>query len=115
MKRYAIQESKEVSKYHLHEAVSMQTVINKVADHFKLIPDQILKTEPGAGKKNIPRRMAIYLCKQHTGATLMEIAEYFNVGHYSTISQTIQRFANDLKTDRASAKALNVLSQDLTP
>ena len=57
----------------------------------------------------------MYLCKQYTGATLSEIAGYFNVGHYSTVSQAVRRLKDGLQHDRALMKTVNVLSQDLTP
>jgi putative transposase len=70
--------------------------------------------EWGGGKKNLPRQMAMYLCKQYTGATLNEIAGYFKMGHYSTVSQAVRRLKDELQHDRLLMKTMNVLSQDLT-
>ena len=67
------------------------------------------------GAKNIPRWIAMKLCQQVGGAKLTEIADVFNVSHYSTISQTIGRLNRLMGDDRETEKIFNILSQDLTP
>ena len=115
IKPHARKASKEISRHHLHERMSMKSVINKVARYFEITLNEILQMERGGGKKNLPRQIAMYLCKHYTGATLSEIAGYFNVGHYSTVSQAVRRLKDELQHDRALTKTVNVLSQDLTP
>ncbi len=90
-------------------------MVEAVARYFKVAPNNILQAERGAGKKNIPRQVALYLCQALTGTTLVEMAAHFNVAHYSTVSKTIQRLKKEWQTDRAIANAINGLSQDLTP
>ena len=115
IKQHARKASKEISRHCLHERISMKSVLNKVARYFEITPNEILNVERGGGKKNLPRQIAMYLCKQYTGTTLNEIAEYFNVSHYSTVSQAVRRLSDELQQDRALTKMINVLSQDLTP
>ena len=55
------------------------------------------------------------LCQDYSGKTLNEIAGYFNVGLYYTVSQTIGRLNRILKDNRDLQKELNTISQDLTP
>ncbi len=55
------------------------------------------------------------LCQEVGGAKLTEIAKVFNVGHYSTVSQTIGRLNLLMYKDSRVAGEFNVLSQDLTP
>ena len=43
------------------------------------------------------------------------IAKEFNVGHYSTVSQTIRRLKEQMVDDKKLRKRVNKLSQDLTP
>ena len=59
--------------------------------------------------------MAMKLCQQIGGAKLTDIALLFNVGHYSTVSQTIGPLNKVLETDVELVECFNVLSQDLTP
>ena len=48
------------------------------------------------------------------GARLLEIANTFHVGHYSTVSQTIMRLNILLAKDAKLTSEFNMLSQDLT-
>jgi putative transposase len=54
------------------------------------------------------------LCQQCGEARLLDMAEVFHVGHYSTVSQTIGRLNKLLLEDDKLAMEFNVLSQDLT-
>ena len=115
IKKHINAHGREISRRDLGSMVSMTFVIDKVSDYFNLLPKDIVSTERGAGKKNTPRRIAMHLCQHHTGATLTEIAQQFNVAHYSTVSQTIKRLLHSKKDDVIIQRAINVLSQDLTP
>ena len=54
-------------------------------------------------------------CQEVGGAKLTEIAKVFNVGHYSTVSQTIGRLNLLMNKDTRVVGEFNMLSQDLTP
>ncbi len=115
VKQFATGDNPEIPKHQLHERQTLSRVIDTVAHYFKLTTADILFATRGAGKKNIPRQIAMYLCKQHTASTLIEIASLFHVKHYSTISKTITRLRDELKSNPKDAKTVNILSQDLTP
>ncbi len=102
------------SEYQLLHHVSMESAVNVVANHFNVSPGEILRGKRGAGKTNLPRRIAMYLCHRQTGSTLAQIAQYFNVTHYSTVSQTVRRLLKDNEGNLKFEKILNVLCQDLT-
>jgi hypothetical protein len=55
--------------------------------------------ERGGGEKNLPRQIAMYLSKQYTDVKLSEIAGYFKVGHYLTVSQAVHRLKEKLQHD----------------
>ena len=69
----------------------------------------------GSGEKNIPRWIEMKLCQEVGGAKLIEIAKVFNVGHYSTVSQTIGRLSILIHEGDGVIDEYNMLSQDLTP
>ena len=69
----------------------------------------------GTGQANIPRAVAMKLSQNIAGAKLQAIADVFNVGHYSTVSQTVRRLNVLLAESTALRDELNVISQDLTP
>lgn len=68
---------------------SMISIINAVALHFKILSLEIY--QPCIAKKNIPRRIAIYICRQLGGYGLSEISQVMGNVSYKTISSTIQR------------------------
>ncbi len=53
------------------------------------------------------------LCQELGSEKLVDIAEPFNVGHCSTVSQTIGRLNRLLLEDKAIRQVYNILSQDL--
>jgi len=105
----------EIDKKGLKKPVDLATIIKSVARHFEVSEKEILMTKRGAGLKNIPRWMAMKLCQEVGGAKLIEIATVFNVGHYSTVSQTIRRLNALMVDDSDVEREFNMLSQDLTP
>lgn len=95
--------------------LSITTVIARVASYYGVKRVAIVTAERGAGKRNIPRAVAMTLCQDKAGAKLQAIADAFNVGHYSTVSQTIRRLKVLMEESGAVEKDLYVISQDLTP
>lgn len=88
-------------------------IVSLIAQYFNVCPNQIINSGQ-RNKVNIPRRFAMYFCKQLTGEKLETLAHYFNVTHYSTISQSIKRLLEDAKNNKHLQDTLAVLSQDLT-
>jgi hypothetical protein len=52
------------------------------------------------GMRNEPRNMAVFLIRRFRGEKLSCLAEYFNMGKYSTVSSVITRFQNQLINDK---------------
>lgn len=118
-KEYAYGQSqslgKEIDKTGLKHPVELLIIIKTVARHFETSDRDILTTKRGAGLKNVPRWIAMKLCQEEGGAKLTEIAAVFNVGHYSTVSQTIRRLNALMIEDHGVMREFKLLSQDLTP
>ena len=105
----------EIDKKGLKQPVSLMTIIEAVATKYHVSKKDICTAKRGKGARNVPRWIAMKLCQEVGGAKLNEIAKVFNVGHYSTVSQTIGRFNLLMLDDSEFAREFNVLSQDLTP
>ena len=105
----------EVNKKGIQSPVSLQSIVNKVATYYKLPVESICKAKRGQGTKNIPRWVAMKLCQEIGSAKLTEIAEVFNVGYYSTVSQSIGRLRRLMSENDKVRDDFNILSQDLTP
>lgn len=105
----------EIDKKGLKHPIRLEKIVSTVAKKYSMTDSEIYLTKRGGGVKNIPRWIAMKLCQQVGGAKLTEIAMLFNVGHYSTVSQTIGRLNLLIVEDKKVAFEFNVLSQDLTP
>ncbi|MEE8320939.1 MAG: transposase [Gammaproteobacteria bacterium] len=108
-------ESAEISIRQAVERPSIGQVISQVAETFQCHETDIRVTARGKGMKNMARWVAMYLSQEVCGETLPNIAKEFNVGHYSTVSQTIRRLKEQIVDDNKLRKRVNMLSQDLTP
>ena len=105
----------EIDKKGLKHPVDLLKIVAAVANSYNLSVKDVCVAKRGNGVKNIPRWIAMKLCQEVGGAKLTEIAKVFNVGHYSTVSQTIGRLNLLMYKDSRVAGEFNMLSQDLTP
>ncbi len=64
----------------------VRTIVIAVAEKFETIEDSILKATRGRGQKNIPRWVAMYICQETGGYKFAEIAKYFGLARYATVS-----------------------------
>ena len=75
-------------------------IIVKVAGYFNVAPEALAQSIRGVKGRNIPRSFAIKLCQNLTGATLIDIADKFNLGHYSSVSKAIGRLNKRINKDK---------------
>jgi len=106
---------KEIDQKGLKHPVPLPQIIKAVANYYQITVTDIKRAKRGKGNRNIPRWIAMKLCQEVGSAKLTEIAVFFNIGHYATVSQTIGRL-NRLIDDSGQYKNEYIsLSQDLTP
>jgi len=94
--------------------VALPKILDVVAMSYDVSVKSICRAKRGSRVKNLPRWIAMKLCHQVGGAKLTEIARAFNVGHYSTVSQTIRRLNLLMCEDDKIAREFNMRYQDLT-
>ena len=69
----------------------IDVIIKQVSSFFGVDKNTIIKSCRGRAQRNIPRSIAIALCRNTGGYSLKEIAKVFGVSHYSSISVAIRR------------------------
>jgi putative transposase len=106
---------REVEQKGLSHPVEIAYIINGVAAHYQVPKKSITHAKRGKGEKNIPRWVVMKLCQEIGGAKLIDIAKQLNIGHYSTVSQTIGRLNALMIEDDGVRIIYNKLSQDMTP
>jgi chromosomal replication initiation ATPase DnaA len=65
------------------------------------------------GRINEPRRVAVYLSRKHTAATLERIATEFNMNKYSSAGSIIERTKAKMATDKKLKKKVEKIEKQL--
>jgi chromosomal replication initiation ATPase DnaA len=94
---------------------SMDHIIQVVNDAYGVIPSALLKVKKGRGKKNMPRKVAMYLAQKQGGYRLTEIADVFALKHCGSVSNAIFGVVKALKSDRNFEKSINAIINRLEP
>ena len=55
----------------------------------------------------------MYLCQQHSEATLKQIAEFFSVGSYFTVSKAISRLRYEMELDTTLRRAVDGVTKSI--
>ena len=111
----ALSGSKEVTTTTVLEPIEMSRIVEQVAQYYEMSEDSIYTAQRGRGVKNVPRWIAMKLCRDYSGKSLSEIGEAFGVSNYCTVSQTITRLVVLMQEDKKVEKVFNTISKDLTP
>jgi len=85
----------------------VRTIVMAVAEKFEATEDSILKATRGRGQRNIPRWVAMYICQERGGYKLAEIAKYFGLVRYATVSTTISLLKVWMEEDKRTKKMVN--------
>jgi chromosomal replication initiation ATPase DnaA len=78
--------------------VKPERVINEVARQYKVAREEIFRGV--RGRENEARKVALYLIKRCCDRTLPEMAEYFGIGNYSTISGNCRAIESQMARDK---------------
>ena len=80
------------------QAVAPERIRSVVANHYKIkIAD--MDSPKRNAEINIPRQIAMYLCRETTDLSFPKIGKLFGDRHYSTVMHAIEKIENDLKYD----------------
>lgn len=86
----------------LREAIptpSLSLIVTMVAEILSVSEEVILAGARGRGKKNLGRTVAIYIARKFAGFPLNEIASYFGLAHYASVSGIVTRFQRTIEID----------------
>jgi REP element-mobilizing transposase RayT len=95
---------------------SFSRILGAVADFYDVSQTSLLTPTRGRGVKSPARGMAMYICQEHGGMTLEEIAGRFGLGGYASAGAGIRNVRQRLDGGgRSLSRDLNYILQDLTP
>ena len=94
------------------KAITAEDVQKAVAGYFHLkISD--LKSSTRIRAVVVPRQIAMYLCRQLTNLSLMEIADAFGRQDHTTILHANNRIEESIRTDAELYQTINFLIEDI--
>ncbi len=91
IKRFTVTKDAEISGNYLLNQLTCEAVVDVVAKHFAINSVEIINGVAGSRKSHQPRQIAMYLAKKHCDLTLRQLADYFNLSSYSTVSKQAKR------------------------
>jgi len=88
----------------LRERPPIRRIVKVTAETFEVRPESIYASRRGRGSRNVPRLVAMSLCRSPGGHSLAEIANAFGIGHYASVSVAANRLKGLVSADAALAK-----------
>ncbi len=79
----------------------------------KADPADILRPASGQRRRNRAREVALYMSREYGGLSLNEIAEYFGLTHYGSVSSVVSRYRSALQADPAKAKIIRKIRKQI--
>jgi len=92
--------------------VTAETIQKIVADHFQLQSNDLTSAKRTKGLV-YPRQIAMYLCRELTQLSLIDIAEVFNRQNHRTITYACEQIEKQLEDDETK-KIIQILTAELT-
>ena len=94
------------------KAITAEDIQKAVAGYFRIkISD--LKSSTRTKAIVVPRQIAMYLCRQLTNLSLMEIADAFGRQDHTTILHANNRIEESIRTDAELYQTINFLTEDI--
>lgn len=93
-------------------AISIDT-IQKVVAEFYNISVSDLKNKKKDKKTVVPRQIAVYLCRELTEYSFMEIGQEFGGRDHSTIMHSNTKISEQIKTDSTLAQKIQMLEKEI--
>jgi REP element-mobilizing transposase RayT len=88
----------------LRPVPGLPEIVAAVAQVFGVERETIMTASRGRGAKNPARAMALYVSRKVVGAPLNEIAGYFGLRHYGSVSGVVSRVQQTLSSDPAAMR-----------
>ncbi|MDR0826568.1 MAG: hypothetical protein LBN33_01640 [Desulfovibrio sp.] len=81
-------------------------IVNNVAEHFSVSPEDIIGKKRDK-KISLPRHIAIFLCRDMLGLSLVQIGNFFSERDHTSILYSVNKMAKLLDSDKDMHKVAN--------
>lgn len=94
--------------------ITPKIIINTVAEHFDISPDDITSKRRTADLI-LPRQICMYLCKQMTQESLHDIAHALNKKDHTTVMYGVNKISEDIKVDNNLLNKIEIIKKKIVP
>ena len=98
----------------MHREITPQLIIEIVAEHFQKTPEQLISKSRSSDIVK-PRQIAMYLCKNMTGASLAGIGEILGGRDHSTIIHGIEKIEKEYNSSDAMQNLIETIRKKINP
>ena len=94
--------------------ITPELILQVVADHFDLTPQEILSQK--RNKEIVyPRQIAMYLCRNMTAIPLQVIGKVLGGRDHTTILHGIEKITKDLQNNQSLQNTIDILKKKIHP
>ena len=94
---------------------SITRILAEVADAFDVQVKTLLESKKGRGRKNTPRKVAMYIAQKHGDYRLKDIADVFGLAHYGGVSSAIYSISEAMKVEDSLFETVNSIINRFDP
>ena len=94
---------------------TLREIVSETEQVFGISTELLMSPQKGRGRKNMPRKVAMYVGQKFGDYQLNEIAIFFGLGHYGCVSHAIYCVTEELKFDEDLSLRVNAIINRLVP
>lgn len=110
--RTALNDTSTRSRGSRRKAVTTAAIQKIVAEHFQLDSDDLTSAKRTKAIA-FPRQIAMYLCRELTQLSLLDIAEAFHRQNHTTVIHACSQIEKLISEDEATQKLIDILNDEL--
>ena len=111
---YAEEALKDVIYPDQPKIITPSLIIEVVADHFGVNPDDITSKKRNS-EFVMPRQIAMYLCRNIIGMSLADIAKLLGKKDHTTVIHGIKKITAEIETDEEIKNKIEVINKKINP
>lgn len=111
---YAEEALKDVIYPDQPKEVTPSLIIEVVAEHFGVNPDDITSKKRNS-EFVLPRQIAMYLCRDLTDTSLSNIGKYLGKKDHTTVMHGIQKIASEIETNEDLKNKIDIIKKKINP
>lgn len=97
-----------------NKTITSELIINVVAEHYNISPEEI-KSKKRDSKYAFPRQVAMYLCRDMTEDSLMDIAKMLGKKDHSTVINGCRKVSKEIDSSESLRSNIEIIKKKINP